>query len=65
MELGKVEGFWSTLQTATISISQVLECWAASSLAIDTGEDQSGVPCDNDVNAELDLTELDLSDCAI
>ncbi len=35
--------------TATASISQVFECWAASSLATDPGENQSAVPCGNDV----------------
>ncbi len=49
VELGKVEGFWSTLWTATVSTSHIFECWAASSLATDTGESQSAVPCDNDV----------------
>ncbi len=46
VELGKVEGFWSALQNAITSISQVFECWAASSLATDTGENQSDVTCD-------------------
>ncbi len=49
MELGKVVGFWSALQTATANKSQVFEYWAVSSLATDTGEKQSAVPCDNDV----------------
>ncbi len=48
MELGEVEGFWSTVQTATASTSHVFECWE-SSLATDTGENQSAMPCDNDV----------------
>ncbi len=29
--------------------SHIFECWAASSLATDTGENQSAVPCNNDV----------------
>ncbi len=37
------------LQTATASTSHIFECLAASSLATDTGENQSAVPCDNDV----------------
>ncbi len=49
VELGKVEGFWSTLRIATASTSHIFECWAVSSLATDTGENQSAVPCDNDV----------------
>ncbi len=49
VELGKVEGFWSALQTATANKSQVFEYWAVSSLATDTGQNQSAVPCDNDV----------------
>ncbi len=36
-------------QTATANKSQVFEYWAVSSLATDAGENQSAVPCDNDV----------------
>ncbi len=57
MELGKEEGFWSTLQTATASTSHVFECWAATSLGTNTGESQSIVSCDNDVNRS-DLVRL-------
>ncbi len=49
MELGKVEGFWSMLRTATTSTNHIFECWAEILLATDTGENQSAVPCDNDV----------------
>ncbi len=49
VELGKVEGFWSTLRTATASTSHIFECWAESSLATGTGENQLAVPCNNDV----------------
>ncbi len=49
VELGRVKGFWSTLQTATTNTSHIFECWAESSLTTDTGENQSAVPCDNDV----------------
>ncbi len=49
VELGKVEGFWNTLKTSTVSTSHIFECWATSSLATDSGENQSAVPCDNDV----------------
>ncbi len=57
VELGKGEGLWSTLQTATASTSHVFECWAATSLATNTGESQSVVPCGNDVNRS-DLVRL-------
>ncbi len=33
VELGKVEGFWSTLQTVTASTDHIFECWAERSLA--------------------------------
>ncbi len=36
-------------ETATKSTSHIFECWAESSLATDTEENQSAVPCDNDV----------------
>ncbi len=36
-------------EIATTSTSHIFECWAESSLATDTGENQSAVPCDNDV----------------
>ncbi len=36
-------------QTATANESQVFEYWAVSSLATDTGENQSAEPYDNDV----------------
>ncbi len=49
VELGKVNGFWSVLQTATSSVSQVFECWAASSYATDTGKNQLWLACDDDV----------------
>ncbi len=57
VELGKGEGLWSMLQTATASTSHVFECWAATSLATNTGESQSVVPCGNDVNRS-DLVRL-------
>ncbi len=47
VELGKVEIFWSTLRTATTSTSHIFECWAESSLATDSGENKSAVPCDD------------------
>ncbi len=46
VELGKEEGFWNMLQTATASTSHIFECWI---LATNTGQNQSAVPCDNDV----------------
>ncbi len=47
VELGKVKVFWSTLRTATTSTSHIFECWAESSLATDSGENKSAVPCDD------------------
>ncbi len=41
VEPGKMEGFWSMLQTATTSTGGIFECWAASSLAPQTEENQS------------------------
>ncbi len=52
VELGMVEGFWSTLQTTTTSTSHKFECWAASSLATDTVENQSAVPCDDIIRSD-------------
>ncbi len=51
VELGKMEGFSSILQTARASTSHTFECWVATLLAHYTfkGENQSAVPCDNDV----------------
>ncbi len=46
---GRVAGGFLKCATATANTSQVFECWAASSLATDTGENQSAVPFDNDV----------------
>ncbi len=46
---GEGGGFLECAATATTNISRAFECWAASSLATDTGENQSAVPCDNDV----------------
>ncbi len=48
VELGKVEGSWSTVNYYSKQ-SQVFEYWAVSSLATDTGENESPVPCDDDV----------------
>ncbi len=42
-------GFLKCTAIVTESTTQVFECWAASSLATDTGENQSAVPRDNDV----------------
>ncbi len=36
-------------ETAAVSTSHIFECWAESSLATDTGENQSAVSCDHDV----------------
>ncbi len=46
---GRWRVFWSVLRTATTSTSHIFECWAESSLATNTGENQSAMPCDNDV----------------
>ncbi len=40
---GEGGGFLEHTATATASASYIFECWAASSLATDTGENQSGV----------------------
>ncbi len=40
-------------ETATTSTSHIFECWAEISLATNTGENQSAVPCDNDVISEV------------